>query len=153
MNPKRYHVTLTDADRAMLHALLASGTAPARTLTRARILLKADEGADGPAWGDTRIAEALEVDASTVGRVRMRFVQGGRDAALRHRPPRATKPRTLSGADEAHLIALACSAPPTGRERWSVRLLATTFVTVENGAQVSRELVRRTLKKARSSRG
>jgi hypothetical protein len=79
-------------------------------------------------------------------------VQGGRDAALIHRPSRATRPCTLSGTDEAHLIALACSAPPTGRERWSVRLLAAQFVTVE-GTPVSRELVRRTLKKARSSRG
>jgi hypothetical protein len=152
-NPKRYHVILTDADRAALYRLIAAGAAPARTLTRARILLKADEGADGPAWSDARIAEALEVDVSTVGRVRTRFVQQGRDAALRHRPPRATKPRTLTGADEAHLIALACSTPPTGRERWSVRLLAAAFVTIEDSNRVSRELVRRTLKKARSSRG
>ena len=66
MNPKRYHVILTDADRAALHALIAAGTAPARALTHARILLKADEGADGPAWTDPRIAEALEVDPATV---------------------------------------------------------------------------------------
>ena len=114
---------------------------------------KPDEGPDGPAWKDAAIAEALEIDRSTVARVRRRFVLEGRDAALAHRPARATKPRTLSGTDEAHLIALACSAPPTGRECWSVRLLAAEFVTVESGATVSRELVRRTLKKARSSRG
>jgi hypothetical protein len=84
--------------------------------------------------------------------LRRLFVCEGREAALRHRLPRVTKPRTLTGADEAHLIALACSAPPTGRERWSVRLLAAQFVTVE-GATVSRELVRRTSKKAHSSRG
>ncbi len=152
MNPKRYHVVLTDADRAMLHGLIASGTAPARTLIHARSLLKADESPDGPAWGDTRIAEALEIDPSTVGRVRRRFVREGRDAALRHRPPRATTSPTLTGADEAHLVALACGAPPAGRERWSVRLLAGEFVTVE-GAGVSRETVRRTLKKTHSSRG
>lgn len=152
MNPKRYCVALTDADRAALHGLIASGTAHARTLTHARILLKSDEGADGPAWGDSRIAEALDVDAATVGRVRRRFAQGGRDAALRHRPPRVTKSPTLTGADEAHLVALACGAPPTGRERWSVRLLAGEFVTVA-GTGVSRETVRRTLKKTRSSRG
>ena len=153
MNPKRYHVVLTDADRAALYRLIAAGAAPARTVARARILLKADEGADGPAWGDAGIAEALEVDVATVARVRTRFVQEGRDAALRHRPPRATTSPLLDGADEAHLIALACSAPPAGRERWSVRLLAAEFVTVEGGKHVSRELVRRTLKKARSSRG
>jgi len=152
MNPKRHHVVLTDEDRATLYRLIAADAAPARTLTHARILLKADEGPDGPAWSDPRIAEALEVDASTVGRVRTRFVREGRDAVLRHRPPRVTKSPTLTGSDEAHLIALACSAPPTGRDRWSVRLLAAQFVTVE-GATVSRELVRRTLKKARSSRG
>ena len=153
MREKLHHVLLTDDDRAVLYRLVSSGIAPARQITRARILLKADEAPDAPAWTDTAIAAALDVDRSTVGRVRRLFALAGRDAALRHRPPRAIKPRTLSGADEAHLIALACSAPPIGRERWSVRLLAAEFVTVENGAQVSRELVRRTLKKARSSHG
>ena len=153
MREKRHHVLLTDDDRAFLYRLVSSGTAPARQITHARILLKADEGPDGPAWPDTAIADAFEIDRSTVARVRRLFVLDGRDAALRHRPPRATKPRTLSGADEAHLIALACRAPPTGRERWSVRLRAAEFVTIEGGAHVARELVRRTLKKARSSRG
>ncbi len=153
MRQKIHRVFLTDDDRAVLYRLVSGGTAPARQLTHARLLLKADESPDGPAWQDVAIAEALEIDRSTVARVRCQFVLDGRDAALRHRAPRATKPRTLSGADEAHLIALACSAPPTGRERWSVRLLAAQFVTVEQGRQVSRELVRRTLKKARSSRG
>jgi hypothetical protein len=153
MREKLYRVRLTDDDRAALYRLIAGGTAPARHLTHARILLKADEGPDGPAWKDTAIADALEIDRSTVERVRRRFVTHGRDAALLPRPARATKPRTLSGVEEAHLIALACSAPPTGRERWSVRLLAAQFVTVEGGAHVSRELVRRTLKKARSSPG
>ena len=153
MREKLHHVLLTDDDRAVLYRLVSSGTAPARQITHARILLKADEGSDGPAWKDVAIAEALDVDRSTVARVRRLFAVDGRDAALRHRPPRATKSRTLSGVDEAHLIALACSAPPTGRERWSVRLLAAEFVTVAGGGRVSRELVRRTLKKARSSRG
>jgi hypothetical protein len=153
MREKRHHVLLTDDDRAFLYRLVSSGTAPVRQITHARILLKSDEGPDGPAWTDAAIVAALDIDRSTVARVRRLFVLEGRDAALRHRPPRATKARTLTGADEAHLIALACSTPPTGRERWSVRLLAAEFVTVESGTQVSRELVRRTLKKARSSRG
>ncbi len=153
MRQKIHQVFLTDDDRAALYRLVSSGVAPARQITHARILLKADEAPDGPAWTDAAIAAALDVDRSTVARVRRLFVLEGRDAALRHRPPRATPPRTLTGADEAHLIALACSAPPTGRERWSVRLLAAQFVTVEKGDRVSRELVRRTLKKARSSRG
>jgi len=153
MRQKIHRVFLTDDDRTVLYRLVSGGTAPARQLSHARILLKADEGPDGPAWQDTAIADALEIDRSTVARVRRLFVLDGRDAALRHRPPRATKPRTLSGADEAHLIARACSAPPAGRARWSVRLLAAEFVTVEEGRHVSRELVRRTLKKARSSHG
>jgi Homeodomain-like domain len=153
MREKLHHVLLTDDDRAVLYRLVSAGIAPARQITHARILLKADEAPDGPAWTDAAIAAALDVDRSTVGRVRRLFAVEGHAAALRHRPPRATKPRTRSGADEAHLIALACSAPPTGRERWSVRLLAAQFVTVEDGSRVSRELVRRTLKKARSSHG
>jgi hypothetical protein len=153
MRPKIHRVVLTDDDRATLYRLVSGGTAPARQLTHARILLKSDDGPDGPAWTDVAITEAFAIDRATVARVRRRFAQEGRDAALTHRPARATKPRTLSGADEAHLIALACGAPPTGRECWSVRLLAAEFVTVERGATVSRELVRRTLKKARSSRG
>ena len=152
MRPKVHRVFLSDDDRAVLYRLVSSGAAPARQITHARILLKADERPDGPAWQDVAIADAFAIDRSTVARVRRLFVCEGRDAALRHRGPRATKPRTLTGADEAHLIALACSAPPTGRERWSVRLLAAQFVTVE-GEAVSRELVRRTLKKTRSSRG
>jgi len=153
MRAKVHQVILTDDDRAILYRLTASGTAPARTLTHARILLKADEGADGPAWGDTAIAAALDIDRATVGRVRKRFALEGREVALRHRPPRTTTAPTLTGKDEAHLIALTCSAPPAGRERWSVRLLAAEFVTVESGKAVSRELVRRTLKKTRSNRG
>jgi hypothetical protein len=153
MRQKIHRVFLTDDDRAALYRLVSSGTAPARQITHARVLLKADEAPDGPAWTDAAIADALDVDRSTIARIRARFAQEGRDAALVHRPSRAVKPRMLSGADEAHLIALACSAPPTGRERWSVRLLAAAFVTVADGAHVSRELVRRTLKKARSSRG
>jgi hypothetical protein len=153
MRPKVHHVILTDDDRAGLYRLTACGTAPARTLTHARILLKADEGVDGPAWSDTAIAAALDIDRATVGRVRTRFAREGREAALRQRPPRVTTAPTLTGADEAHLVALACSAPPAGRERWSVRLLAAEFVTVERGTRVSRELVRRTLKKTRSNRG
>jgi hypothetical protein len=153
MRPKIHRVLLTDDDRAVLYRLVSASLAPARQLAHARILLKADEGPDGPAWTDAAIAETLEIARSPVARVRCRFVLAGRDAALTHRPPRGTKPRALSGADAAHLIALACGAPPTGRARWSVRLLAAEFVTVEESSRVSRELVRRTLFKVRSSRG
>ena len=143
-------VSLSGEDRGSLEGLIAGGRAPARRLTHARILLKADEGEDAPeqAWPDTRIADALQISRSTVARVRERFAREGLEAALVHRRPKATKPRKLDGEQEAHLIALACSEPPKGRKRWSVRLLAERFVQLECAEEpISRELVRRTLKK------
>lgn len=149
-------VRLTEEERERLEGSIARGNdAPARQLTHARILLKADEGASSPdapgeAWPDTRIADALEVSRSTVRRVRERFVEEGLQAALVHRKPIRTKPKKLDGSQEAHLIALACSEPPGGRGRWSVRLLAERFVRLECAEEpISRELVRRTLQKAR----
>jgi hypothetical protein len=148
-------VLLTAEDRDTLEDLIASGHAPARHLTHARILLKADDGAEKPAsWPDTKIAEALEVSRSTVFRVRERFAWEGLEAALVHRQPKNTKPKKLDGEQEAHLIALACSEPPKGKKRWSVRLLAERFVRLECAEEpISRELVRRTLKKVPSSPG
>jgi transposase len=144
-------VILSEDDRRTLEGMIAGGHAPVRQLTHVRILLKADEGEDAPdeAWPDTKIADALEVNRSTVARVRERFAWEGLEAALVHRRPKATKPRKLDGEQEAHLIALACSEPPKGKKRWSVRLLAERFVRLEcaQGEPISRELVRRTLKK------
>ena len=147
-------VRLTEEERERLEGLIARGYAPARQLTHARVLLKADEGASpdalGEAWPDTRIADALEISRSTVRRVRERFVKEGLEAALVHRKPVRTKPKKLDGSQEAHLIALACSKPPEGRGRWSLRLLADSFVRLECAQEpVSPELVRRTLQKAR----
>ena len=141
-------VSLSEEDRDMLEGLIASGHAPARQLSHARILLKADEAADTPAWPDVKIADALEVSRSTVFRVRERFAWEGLEAALLHRRPKNTKPKKLDGEQEAHLIALACSEPPRGKKRWSVRLLAERFVSLDCAEEpISRELVRRTLKK------
>ncbi len=149
---KRSRVRLSEADRDALQKLVRSGTAAARTLTHARILLKADEGAGRLGWPDAQIAEALETSVSTVERVRKRYVAEGVAAALHHRPPRATKPRKLDGHAEAHLIALSRSAPPAGRDRWTMQLLADRFVALSAGPPISDELVRRTLKKTCSSR-
>ena len=149
-------VILTAEQRSTLEGSIASGRAPARRIAHARILLKADEGGDAPgrAWTDTEIASALQVSRSTVYRVRTRFAREGLRAALVHRPPRRTKPKKLDGLQEAHLIALACSEPPRGYKRWSVRLLADRFVELECAeGPISRELVRRTLKKVPSSPG
>ena len=150
---KKYRVTLTADERTMLTSLINAGTAPARTLTHARILLKADQAPGGPAWPDQAIHDALDVGLSTVARVRERFVEESIEAALYRRTPSRTRERLLDGSEEAHLLALTCSSPPAGQERWSLRLLADKMVELEYVAQVSHETVRQTLKKTNSSRG
>jgi transposase len=139
--------------RAHLESLLSAGKAAARTLTHTRILLKADEGPAGPGWADEAIAEALDVNRSTVERVRQRCVEEGFDAALRPRPSRQVRLRKLDGAQEAELVTLACSPPPNGRDRWTLHLLADKLVELEVVDCSSYESVRRTLKKTLSSRG
>ena len=146
---KHYHVRLTEAERAHLHDLIAAGTAPARKLLHARILLKADEGPAGPAWVDQAIADAVEVSQPTISRVRKQYVAEGLQAALNRRAPRRVYHRKLEGEQEARLVALACSAPPEGQVRWSLRLLADKLVELEVIEEVSYQTVRRTLKKTR----
>ena len=149
---KKYRVTLTQDERAAMEQLLRRGKGAARTLTHARILLKADAAEGGPAWTDTAIIEALDVSRSTVERVRQRFVEEGLEAALHRRLPRVPRATKLDGTQEAQLIALACSVPPEGRAHWSLRLLADKMVAFGYAEDVSHELVRRTLKKTNSSR-
>lgn len=148
MPTKRYVVTLTPDERDQLDALTRAGKRSARTITRARILLLADQAEGGPAWEDRRVAEALGCGPRTVERVRERFVTEGLDAALAHKKP-AGPPRepVLDGAAEAKLIALACSATPDGRKVWTLRMLAAKLVELEVVEAVSHETVRRALKK------
>ena len=148
---KVYRVRLAPQERAQLEELLSKGKAAARTLTHARILLKADEGEAGPHLSDEAIAEALDVNRSTVERVRIRCVEEGFEAALRPRPSRQVHPRKLDGAQEAHLVAVACSPAPNGRARWSLRLLADKLVELEIVEAISYETVRQTLKKTRAA--
>jgi DNA-binding transcriptional ArsR family regulator len=150
---KSYHVHLTDTERAHLTELIAAGTAPARKLLHARILRKADEGPAGPAWADQAIADAVEVSQPTVSRVRKQYVAEGLEAALNRRAPRRVYQRKLTGEHEARLVALACSPPPAGQARWSLRLLADKLVELELVDDVSYQTVRRTLKKTNSSPG
>jgi transposase len=151
---KKYKVTLTAEERNSLQELIAAGKAAAKKLTHARILLKADAASGGPAWTDVRIAEALEVHVTMVERLRERFVEQGLDAALgRKKQDRPSRERTFDGKAEARLIALACSEPPQGRDRWTLRLLADKLVELEIVDTVSTETVRRTLKKTNSSLG
>lgn len=142
---KKYYVTLTAEERERLEKLISSGKASARKLTRARILLKADEAEDGAGWDDQEISEAFDVGLSTIYRVRKRFVEEGLEAALEQRRPRRVYRRKLDGEGEAHLIALACSSPP--RERWTLRLLADRMVELGYVEDLSHETVRRVLKK------
>ena len=153
MRQTKYAVFLTEAERARLRTLVGSGVAPARTLTRARILLKADQGEGGTAWADAAIAGALEVHPATVARVRRQHVEEGLEAALERKRPDRLYARTFDGEAEARLVALACTKPPTGRERWSLRLLADELVRLEVVETVSYETVRRTLQQTLSSRG
>jgi transposase len=153
MRPKKYPVVLTGEQRQHLKSLLAAGAAPARKLMHARILLKADQGPGGPAWIDAAIAEATEVSQPTISRVRKQFVEAGLEAALNRRAPRREYPRKLDGEQEARLVALACGAPPTGRARWSLRLLADKLVELEVVEAVSYQTVGRLLKKTSSSPG
>jgi transposase len=149
---KKYVVRLTPEEHAQLLPLTRRGKVAARTLLHARILLKADRGPEAPAWSDEAISEALEVHATTVARVRQRFVEEGLQAALRPKPTRRQYARKRDGAAEAHLIALACSPAPEGRAQWTLRLLANRLVELEHVGSVSHETVRRTLKKTSCSR-
>ena len=133
--------------------MIAAGKAPARKLTHARILLKADEGEGGPSWRDEAIMEALDVSRSTVERIRRRYVEEGLEPALTHRPHKTGHPHCLDGKQEAQLVMLACSEPPPGRDSWTLRLLADKMVELQFVDAVSYETVRRTLKKKSSSRG
>jgi transposase len=122
-------------------------------LTRARVLLKADHGEGGPGWSDAAIAGALDVDPSTVLRVRRQFVTEGLAAALERKRPDRVYERALNGEQEAKLIAIACSETPDGADRWSLRLLADELVRLEVVEAISHETVRQALKKTTSSRG
>ena len=144
-----YRVVLTEDQRAELRGLVGSSTARARMLTRARILLKADRGEGGPGWSDATVAGALDVNASTVLRVRRQLVTEGLQATLERKRPDRVDDRTLDGEQEARLIAVACSATPDGVDRWSLRMLADELVRLEVVPAISHETVRRTLKKTR----
>ena len=153
MRQSKYAVSLTEAERAQLRTLVGCGVAPARMLTRARVLLKADQGEGGAAWADTAVAGALEIHPTTVARIRRQFVEHGLEVALERKRPDRVYARALDGAAEAHLVTLACAKPPAGRERWTLRLLADELVRLEVVPTVSYETVRRTLQQTTSSHG
>lgn len=144
---KRYKVQLSSEERKALEKLISAGVAPARKLTRARILLKVDEGLT-----KSEVRQALDVSLNTVTNVCRSFQEQRMEAIERKKPEREYE-HSLDGEAEAHLIAIACSAPPEGRERWSVRLLQREMLKRKYVVNVSHETVRTALKKTNSSRG
>ena len=144
---KLYSVSLKEEDREELSQYLRRGKASARSLTRARILLLADEGRN-----DKEIAETLRVSKSTANRIRKRYCEGGLDFAL-HEKARSGAPPKIDGKIEAQLTLLACSEPPDGRSKWTLRLLADKLVEMEVVDSISHMSVQRLLKKMKLNLG
>jgi transposase len=150
---KKYVVRLSGEEREQLAALTRKGRGPAQRLMKARILLKADASEAGEGWSDNQIIEALETSASMVYRVRKQLVEEGLEAVLSRKPRAAPAvPRIFDGEKEAKLIALACSEPPKGRARWTLRLLENKVVELNIVDRASDSTIGRTLKKTFSSR-
>jgi hypothetical protein len=152
--PKKHVVQLTADARQQCLELIRCGRAPARSIMHAQVLLKADAGPDGPGWTDVAISEAFAVTTVTVAQIRKVWVLEGLASALSHYRGTPGRPQhKLDGDQEAHLIALACSEPPEGRARWSLRLLSQRMVELGYVDSVSYSTVGRTLKKTTCSPG
>ena len=147
MTAIKYRVELTQSERASLTEVTSRGRSSARKVKRALALLRADEGLSDP-----KIAAAISMSADTIARVRKRFVTEGLPGALNERP-RPGQKRKLTGKQEAHLIAIACSDPPQGHTHWTLQLLADRVVAMEFADSISLETVRQVLKKTNSSHG
>ena len=149
----KYVVRLTKEERDELQGIVRRGKVAAAKRRRAQMLLKADAGPDGSGPTDEQVAQAIEVSTRAVNRVRKAYVEEGLSAAIERQPQRAQQQRKLDGAAEAYLVAVACSPPPAGQARWTLQLLSDKLVEFEVVESISRECVRQTLKKTRSSRG
>ena len=149
---KKYVVRLSSEERERLEALVRKGKSSARRLLKARILLKADVSEGGDGWSDSRIIEALETSPSMVYRARKQLVEEGFDAVLsRKQRAMPAVERIFDGEKEAKLIALACSKPPKGRVRWTLRLLENKVVELDIVDRASDSTIGRVLKKTFSS--
>ena len=155
MVQEKYGVSLAPKEKGRLHQMIRSGRSSAQAITRARILLKTDEG-----WSASQVAGALDISERTVFRAKRRYAEEGLDEVLRHRN-QVNRYRKLDGKldgklddrGEAHLVALACSPAPEGHDHWTLRLLAGKAVELGLVESLSHETVRLRLKKTRSSRG
>jgi len=153
MSAKKYHVSLTEAQRTELIRLSKSQRHSERERKRARVLLLADEAQEGGAKKDDDIAQTVKVAPLTVNRVRQRFAERGLHRSLAHKEQGTRKPRVLDGEAEAFLVALTCGTAPEGQARWSLRLLRDALVEQQIVDAIGKETVRQTLKKINSSRG
>ena len=151
--PKKYIVDLTEAEQETLQKIVKTGKNAAYKINHARILLKADINNASGNLTDSEIASFLELSIPTVERVRKRFVEEGIDSAVSYRPGRGRKTRCLDGIGEANLVTLACSEPPEGKARWTIRLLADKMVELNYVESISPETVRQTLKKTKLNHG
>lgn len=149
MNTKHI-VTLNEEQRQHLEKITSSGKVSARQMRRAQILLKSDLQTN---WSYKQIMEAFDVSAVTIATVRRTFVEQGLEVALQRKKPDREYEHALEGEGEAHLIALACSEPPAGRAKWSLRLLQDRFVKLGHVDNISHETIRRILKKTNSNPG
>jgi hypothetical protein len=145
----KHRVKLMTDERGALEQLVRHGRAAGWKLRRAQAMLKCDEGKDGPAWPDAKIAEALDVTRRSLEHWRRQAVERGPLSLLQRKPQDRSMFRKLDGAGEARLVQLACSKPPEGRSRWSLRLLADELVALEVIDSIGHECVRQTLKKTR----
>ena len=150
MPAKKYRVRLSKEQREELEKLTRGGSISVRKYKRARVLFLADENSKQGQKRDGEIVELVDTSMSTVNRIRRRFVEEGLEAALNEKP-RPGKPKTFSGKDRATVIALACSEPPEGRARWTLRLLADKMVELEFVDSISHKTVRDILKKTNLS--
>ena len=144
---KKYIVELTSEERSGLKNIIKAERMAAHKRRHACILLKADQGPQGPAWKDADIANAFDCTIKSVERLRKRLVEHGLDAVMEHGNRGAYRPKKLDGVAEAHLIAIACSSAPHGRNRWTVRLLAEEMVSLGIVDSCSKSTVHNTLKK------
>jgi transposase len=147
---KKYKVELNEEQKQNLEKITSSGTYPARQIKRAQILLKSDTKVS---WSYEQISDAFDVSEVTIAKVRKTFMEQGLEAALHRKKPDREYEHVLDGEAEAHLIALACSKPPTGREHWSLRLPQNRFVKLGYIDSISHETIRRALKKKNLSLG
>lgn len=144
---KKHIIKLTEEERIYLIERIATGVDAARSLRRARILLKADQGEYGPGWTDEKISEALEIGKTSVYNIRKQYHERGLKGTLSRKRPDRIYERCLDGEAEAHLIALACSETPEGQAKWSLRLLRDQMIELAYVESVSHETVRTVLKK------